>query len=652
MSNLGVCLVSMPYSAVGRPSIGLSLLQAALRADDIPSRVLYANLAFAEQVGLGLHDFLCSQGPDRLLGEWTFAAAAFPEMADDPGDIDALAVSVDPADTASRRFGSPLPQLLRRLRAFAPGFVDQMARTVLAAGPKIVGCTSMFQQHTPALALLRRIRELDESVVTVLGGANCEGEMGRVAARSFPWVDLVVSGEADLLIAPLCRQLLEHGRDVDPAALPSGVMTRHTSLDGTPPRAKILDMNRSPVPDYDDYFLALAASPLRPSIRPVLLMETSRGCWWGAQQHCTFCGLNGTGMAHRSKTAERTLGEADALAGRYGIQRFEMVDNILDMSYLGSVLPTLRDRGAPYSMFYETKANLQRQHVELLMASGVDAIQPGIENLHAEALERVGKGCTPMHNLQLLKWSREVGMRLAWSILVGIPGEDDVWWSATAEWLPRVEHFEPPSGVWPIHFQRFSPYHFDAASFGLSLKPKHVYRHLFPLAEEDLADLAYYFEDQNEVVPPGGPGRSALQGAVQCWRQAWYGGPGGTPLGPPPRLESTDLADGTWHIKDTRRCAVAPEHVLSGLDAAILRACDRGRSRSSLARSLARQELTLDAQTLVDAIGAAIQRLDERRLILQWDGRIFALPVAVSRSAMNGLDATQTALVEATRAMP
>ena len=43
-----------------------------------------------------------------------------------------------------------------------------------------------------SLALLRRVKELDPSVVTMLGGANCEAEMGWAAIRAFPWVDFVV----------------------------------------------------------------------------------------------------------------------------------------------------------------------------------------------------------------------------------------------------------------------------------------------------------------------------------------------------------------------------------------------------------------------------------------------------------------------------
>ena len=36
---------------------------------------------------------------------------------------------------------------------------------------------------------------------------------------------------------------------------------------------------------------------------PTVLIETSRGCWWGDRdRHFMFCGLNGATMAYRSKS--------------------------------------------------------------------------------------------------------------------------------------------------------------------------------------------------------------------------------------------------------------------------------------------------------------------------------------------------------------
>jgi hypothetical protein len=89
---------------------------------------------------------------------------------------------------------------MQELRAEAEDFVDSAAARVLAHKPRIVGCTSTFQQHVASLALLRRIRELDPSVISMMSGENCETQMGRATHRAFPWGDYVVSGEADQLI--------------------------------------------------------------------------------------------------------------------------------------------------------------------------------------------------------------------------------------------------------------------------------------------------------------------------------------------------------------------------------------------------------------------------------------------------------------------
>jgi magnesium-protoporphyrin IX monomethyl ester (oxidative) cyclase len=209
-----------------------------------------------------------------------------------------------------------------------------LARAIVAGSPRIVGCSSVFQQHCASLALLKRIRELRPQTVLLMGGANCEGEMGIETLRAFPWVDCVVSGEADALFAGLCRVLMEQGRNVDPAALPYGAISQaHLRGPGPPaaPRPLLRDMDSLPTPDYDDYFVTLQASPLGNLIEPGLLAESSRGCWWGEKSHCTFCGLNGAGMKYRSKSPERVLAELAELSSRYATRSFQFVDNILDM---------------------------------------------------------------------------------------------------------------------------------------------------------------------------------------------------------------------------------------------------------------------------------------------------------------------------------
>jgi ribosomal peptide maturation radical SAM protein 1 len=249
--------------------------------------------------------------------------------------------------------------------------------------------------------------------------------------------------------------LLDRGRSADASTLPYGAISqahlRNVSAfmpgNGTElPRPLIRDIDALPTPDYDHYFETLRTSTLSSLIQPGLLAESSRGCWWGEKSHCTFCGLNGTGMKYRSKSPERVLAELSELSARYGIRSFQFVDNILDMSFFKTLLPKLAAGKDTYSLFYEIKSNLKREQVRLLAEAGVRWIQPGIESLDDNVLGLIGKGNSTLMNLQLLKWCREFGIHAAWNMLSGVPGESDSWYEAMAKWLPAIFQFAASLG--------------------------------------------------------------------------------------------------------------------------------------------------------------------------------------------------------------
>jgi radical SAM superfamily enzyme YgiQ (UPF0313 family) len=147
-------------------------------------------------------------------------------------------------------------------------------------------------------------------------------------------------------------------------------------------------------------------------VRPGLLVETSRGCWWGQKHHCTFCGLNGHGMTFRSKSSERVVQEFEAVTSRYGLRRLEVVDNILDMSHIRTALTSVARAQPGYELMYETKANLSYDQLRILAAAGVHWIQPGIESLHDRVLKLMDKGITACINISLLKAARTLGIRV------------------------------------------------------------------------------------------------------------------------------------------------------------------------------------------------------------------------------------------------
>ncbi len=86
-----------------------------------------------------------------------------------------------------------------------PAFLDECMDAFDMARYDVVGFTTTFEQNLASLSLARMVKERYPEKVVVFGGANCDGVMGVELHRSFPWIDYVVSGEADLVFPRLGR---------------------------------------------------------------------------------------------------------------------------------------------------------------------------------------------------------------------------------------------------------------------------------------------------------------------------------------------------------------------------------------------------------------------------------------------------------------
>lgn len=627
-----VLFVNMPLAAIERPTIALGILKAILAGAGQPCDVAYANMWYAEYVGLDRIDLLDSTRPQDGLGDWLFGAAAFPGFDADDEGYAAWMVRRHPALATG---GLGVEGLLA-LKRSSSAFLDDAVARVLARRPRIVGCTSMFQQHVASLALLRRVKQANPGIVTMLGGANCETTMGVTTHRYFPWVDYVVSGEADAFIAPLIGDVLRHGADLSAEQVPFGVFAPCHRAGGYPetrdgdgvPRAILDDIRDVPVPDYSDYFAELDQCLYQRNVFPSVPIETSRGCWWGAKSHCTFCGLNGGNMNFRAKPPQQAMADIETLVARHGVTRIQAVDNILDNGYMTELLPALAARAQPLSLFYEVKANLKRHQVEALARAGVRHLQPGIESLDTRVLKLMRKGTGAWQNIQLLKWSRQYGVGLSWSIIHSFPDEEDAWHAECATLMPFLHHLQP-GGIGKLRYDRYSPYFRDPQRWRLRLRAARSYRHLYPLDAAALDEIAYFMDDIGPRVAEDTterPGLIALMTAHAAWCEANKAA--GPPLWKMPVLSMRRTADGGGVVTDTRACAIVQEAAVDTLDVILLDHADQAPTAERLIDAAVRA-----SGHGADEVAARIARLQALGHILAVDGRLLGLvldePVAL-----------------------
>lgn len=602
-----VLLISMPFGPVERPSLGLGLLQAHCARMGVECETLYLTLTFAELIGVADYVWVTDSIPyTTFAGDWVFAEALYgprPET-DSRYLCNVLRGQWLLSDEDIAR--------IQRIRAMVPEFLE----SCLDGGDwerfSLVGFTSVFQQNLASLALADRLKSRFPHLTLAFGGANWEDPMGSTLRRRFPFVDLAFSGEADRSWPAVldARQRRQTAAATSGEALgaPEDAALGHG-------RYLVEDLDEIPIPDFDPYFEQLGSSPALLGIQPVLPLETARGCWWGERSQCTFCGLNGSSMAFRSKSPDRAVEEIAAMRRRYNVGTINVVDDILDMRYLRTVLPRLAEEKLGVDLFWEVKANLTYRQVAQLKAAGVIFIQPGIESLSDNVLELMRKGTTAARNIELLKWCVEYGVTPLWNLLYGFPGETDQDYQQTVEIISSIWHLPSPSGYGPIRLDRFSPYHADPESFGMvNVRPMDPLPDLYPFDRTDQTDIAYYFDfDYADGRTP-----DTFAGEAIALTRVWMADPHRGALW----MRSFDSR---LHIVDGRReLASAPRRfVLDGWKAAVYLACDRAQELNVL-MSLPEVE---GSSVGDDEIAGFLERATALQLMLNLSGRWLNLAV-------------------------
>lgn len=548
---LDVRLVNMPFGQLGSPSLALTQLKRVSEeamGSDLHVTVEYLNHAFGEVIGAEDYQRISLEEPflQSGFGDWLFRRIAFPNAADN-------------TEAYVRRYGAIIGEAL--VHDLAPGArlgSDRLRQALLAEIDRrgldradVVGFTSTFAQTVPSLALARLLRERNPRQIILMGGANCEGVMGQALAHHTEDLDYIFSGPALISFPEALKGALS--QDLSRIAAIDGVIRCRPAPGEAPTRPPALygrDLSIDvEIPlDYEDFLASFHR--FRGQIEPRLFFETSRGCWWGQRAHCTFCGLNGASMAYRAMPASMARKLIIDLMDRYGgeVREFDCVDNIMAKDYVDEVFVDLPTPPG-VSIFYETKADLQDADVRALSASGVDRIQPGIESLITSTLKLMRKGTTAFQNIRLLKSCIAHGVTPAWNLLVGFPGEPDDTFELYQKIVPDLWHLIPPSGVFPVRFDRFSPYHSNPADYDLDLVPADFYGYVYPYAEGSLNDIAYYFQNSNifaSYYVPMFDGLEPVSKLISQWHERWL-----SPGRFKPLLELT-LENGCAQILDTR----------------------------------------------------------------------------------------------------
>ncbi|MGI6648798.1 MAG: RiPP maturation radical SAM C-methyltransferase [Bacillota bacterium] len=619
-----VLLIHMPWATPQRPSISLGIIAALCAEKCIEVKTLYPNLDMANMIGFEAADRFANERSLYGISEHLFAVDIFgkEELISDAFVQSFSEIAQE--DTQIQKWENcPIedPAYFFHLRdEIIPQFLDQVTARVLEMNPTVVGFSATFNQAMASLALASRLKKLRPDLKVIVGGASFDGEMGKEYHRAFPHVlDHVFLGEAEESF----REYLERlARNEGTTGIPGVTSWVNDQIDLVPGRP-LPDMNQSPLPDYDDFFLETERIKKKTGKAfsvDSLSYEGSRGCWWGRKSQCLFCGINPETMEFRSKSIDRILRDIVNLSARYRVTKLSATDLVISRQHCDELFQRLKELDLDFELFYEVRVNMSKRQIKDMKEAGVIYTQPGIESFSSPVLKLMRKGTTALQNIQFLRWAAEIGVTATYNILAGFPGEKEEWYHEMADLIKKIVHLPPPK--YNIHFiemHRFSPFFNQREQYGVdecSLRAD--YQMTFPDGLLDPMKIGYFFQTQYKNKDQDSPHIKRVREEIDRWLD-YKKSPQGLPL------YNYSIGPGFLKIFDNRY-GDGRFIFLADLHHDVALLCDEIQSRQSLKNYLAEK---WPVETENGTLDQVIDELVQRDILLEENKQLLLLPVGV-----------------------
>lgn len=272
-----------------------------------------------------------------------------------------------------------------------------IAEILLAARPRIIGLGVYIWNVGLSTELVSILKRLRPDLTVILGGPEVSFECEEQEIVQL--ADYVITGEADLVFADVCRELLA----------------------GNPPAQKII---AAPVPDLKAIVLPYSFYTDEDIVHRVVYVEASRGCPFT----CEFC-LSSLDIPVRQFPLEPLLASLDSLCRR-GVRQFKFVDRTfnLNLQTSAAILQFFLERLRPglflhFEMIPDRLPPALRELISRFPAGSLQ-FEVGIQTFDSSVSANISRrqDCARLEdNLGFLR--RQTGVHIHADLIAGLPGE-------------------------------------------------------------------------------------------------------------------------------------------------------------------------------------------------------------------------------------
>ncbi len=273
----------------------------------------------------------------------------------------------------------------------------EIASELLSHKPRIIGLGVYIWNTALTAEVVAILKRVSPETVVILGGPEVSYELD--TQPLLDWVDHVITGEADLKFAEVCRDILAGGR-----LLPKIIVAELPAMERV----------QFPYAEYTEEDLA----------HRVLYVEASRGCPFT----CEFC-LSSLDVPVRGFVLERFLAELEALMAR-GARVFKFIDRTFNLNINTSrtILQFFLERWVD-GMFVHFEMVPDRMPEPLLallgqFPKGAVQLEVGIQTFDEGTAKNISRRQNYVKLEQNLRYLRaHTGVHIHADLIVGLPGE-------------------------------------------------------------------------------------------------------------------------------------------------------------------------------------------------------------------------------------
>lgn len=288
--------------------------------------------------------------------------------------------------------------------------VGEVSKRIKHASPDVVGVTAMTPSIHGALEACRLAKEVDESIVTIMGGVHLS--IYPFETVKSPWVDYGLIGEGEYAMVEFLEMLQDERKIKDVKGL-----VYNNKIN--PQREAITNLDALPFPAR--HLLPMKKYQCVIMKYPMTTLITARGCPF----NCHFCFKDAYLNRYRMRSPKNVVEEMEKCVDKYHVKEIAFYDDCFpNKMHLRGICNEIINRGLDISWETPQRVDLvDFDLLKLMKRAGCIRVRYGIESGNNRILKFMNKGITLDQARHAFKWTKEIGMETFAYFMIGYPTE-------------------------------------------------------------------------------------------------------------------------------------------------------------------------------------------------------------------------------------